>query len=84
MECPECVEKNYGDNIPRIVIFIRGGLVQDVYLESEAKVLVLDYDIDGTGGNAIVDGEEVHASLYDGVNRCEAVDTIFREAGWGD
>ena len=33
--------------IPRLVVFLRGGLIQDMCASGEMEVLILDYDTEG-------------------------------------
>jgi hypothetical protein len=33
--------------IPKLVVFLRGGLIQDMCSSEEMEVLILDYDVEG-------------------------------------
>lgn len=54
--------------VPRVAVFMEGGIIQDIYFGSPVKVLVVDYDIEGLDEDRIVKtpGGEATVDLWEG------------------
>ena len=71
--------------IPRIVVVLEGGLVQDVVADLPLDVLVVDRDVDGYEGPemALVRGRPASVVHWDAPELPEVVAAYFEDARCG-
>jgi len=84
--------------IPKLVVFLRGGLIQDMCSSEEMEVLILDYDVEGYDKtkeivewdfNKKMPSEDDRDEVFDRVPWSssidpEAVEYYFEQMGGGD
>lgn len=74
---------------PRVVVYVDGGVVQDVYGTAEVDVVIVDSEVDPKDATAVVDGYPawvfhfpVEAAAH--VGDLESMRQAFNAAGIGD
>lgn len=64
----------------KIVVIVKGGIVQRVLSEQELEVLIVDQDVEGEETVSLLLGEEAHVSLIDAEVDKDTVATVFDQA----
>ena len=65
----------------KIIVFLEGGLIEEVMTDQDAEVMIVDYDLDGLGEDEIkmVDGKEAYIHRFSPYIRVDAgkINEIF-------